>query len=91
MSLPARGRRYRDSWGVEEVLLNDTVCSDQYADEAGRSRELALQESRLLTGFPGESSKLGELASSESMGFDAALNPQGQTDLSKARAKQTLF
>lgn len=69
MSLPARGRRHRESWGVKEVLLNDTVCSNHHADEAAKSRELVFGESRLLTGFKegGRFSKPGELASSESL------------------------
>lgn len=70
MSLPARGRRHRESWGVKEVLLNDTVCSNHHADEAAKSRELVFGESRLLTGFHGwwrGFSKPGESASSESL------------------------
>lgn len=70
MSLPARGRRYRESWGGKEereVFLSGTVCSNYCADEAGKNRELGICESRLLTGFHGELSKPGELASSESI------------------------
>lgn len=72
MSLPARGRRHRESWGVKEVLLNDTVCSNHHAGEAAKSRELVFGESRLLTGCYGGGgggwfSKPGELASSESL------------------------
>lgn len=60
----------RESWSgkkEKKVLLNGTVCSNQYADEAGGSWELGICESKLLTGFHRELSKPGESASSESL------------------------
>ena len=53
--------------GVKEVLLNDTVCSNHYADEAAKGRELMLSESGLLAEVPGGSCKPGKLASCESL------------------------
>lgn len=70
MLLPAGGRRYSEFWGRKEereVFLSGTVCSNHCADESRKSRELGISESRLLTGFYGELSKPGELASSESL------------------------
>lgn len=49
------------------MFLSGTVCSNHCAHEAGKNRELVICESRLLTGFCGELSKPGELASSESL------------------------
>lgn len=63
MSLPARGRQCRESWGGKEekkVLLNGTVCSNHYADEAGRTWKLGVCESKLLTGSRGKLSRSGE-------------------------------
>lgn len=62
---------YRENSGggkkEKKVLLNGTVCSNQYADEAGGSWELGICESKLLTGFHRALSKPGESASSESL------------------------